>query len=116
MMKFKTALLVAAVVVAPLGAGSVYFAYSTFAYSGTEAIARLTEDDRPYLLKYDQLQRGMSYDHVVAILGEPDRDALGGRATWKVNQSSLSQISVYFAEGKVRKARWLHLGRFVMEK
>ena len=41
---------------------------------------------------------------------------LGLRPTWKVNGSDLNQIAIYMYDGKVRKVRWLHLGRFVLEK
>ena len=41
---------------------------------------------------------------------------LGLRATWRINGSGLNQMAVYFHNGELRKVRWLHLGRFVMEK
>ena len=119
-MNLKTALMVVGMVGIMAVAATLfaisYVAYGTFAYSGGKALERLAADEQSYWAKYDQLQAGMTYDQVVEIMGEPDRDALGLRATWRVNGSGLNQIAVYFQAGKLRKVRWLHLGRFVMEK
>jgi|SRR3989339_1087091 len=93
-----------------------YIGYSTFAYSGSKALPRITAEEQPYLIKYNQLQRGMTHDQVRAILGESDRNELGLRPTWRVNDSSINQIAVYFQGDRLRKVRWLHIGRFIMEK
>jgi hypothetical protein len=115
-MKIKTVLIIAASVAALGLLVCGYIAYSTFAYSGSRALSRLTPEDQPYFVMYNQLQTGMTYDQAVAILGEPDRYAMGIRPTWLVNDSSLNQIAVYFQNGKLRKVRWMSIGRFIMEK
>jgi len=101
-------------VIAIVAVGSV--AYSTFAYTGSKALARISTDEKGHLEKFNQLAIGMDYDQVVEIMGTPDRDALGLRPTWKVNGSDLNQIAIYMYDGKVGKVRWLHIGRFVLEK
>jgi hypothetical protein len=101
-------------VMAMVAIGSV--AYSTFAYTGSKAVARVSTNEKRYLDKFNQLTIGMDYDQVTEIMGTPDRDALGLRPTWKVNGSDRNQIAIYMYDGKVRRVRWLHLGRFVLEK
>jgi len=112
----KTAWMIIAGVLTLGVAASLYVGYSTFAYSGDRAFSRLTPEEQPYLMKYNQLHSGMTYDQVLAILGEPSRDGLGIRPTWCVNNSGFNQIAVYFQDGRLRKVRWMHIGRFVLEK
>ena len=104
-----------AVVLALLGC-SVFLVMTTFPYSGDKAIPRMSESERALLATLQTIAPGTSYDELVGILGEPDREALGLRPTWRVAGSPLNQVAVYMSDGAVRKIRWLKVGVFLWEQ
>jgi outer membrane protein assembly factor BamE (lipoprotein component of BamABCDE complex) len=113
MKRIRLLIIVSVVLIAGFG---IYVLQATFSNSGDKARTKISSAERSYLEKYDRIKIGMSYDEVVSILGQPDRDAFGVRPTWKVNRSSLNQIAAYFGNSRLFQLRWMAVGRFVMEK
>ena len=116
MTKGRRVLLKVAILLAALVLYAVFLAYTTFSNSGDGARLKVSGQEQPYLAKYDLLSKGMTHEQIVSVLGPPDRDALGKRYSWRVNGNGLSQIAVYYDEGRARKIRWLHVGQFILEK
>ena len=115
-MKLKNKILVAVVlVVIVVVAVVVLGVYRTLSNQGEKAISLMNESELALLEKVSLIQKGMSYDEVTEILGEPDREALALRPSWMVNNSPFNQISVYFGNEGAFKVRWLNLGCFVFE-
>ena len=76
-MKNRTLLFVFGIILLMVAAVVGYVAVPTFLNTGSKALTRITPVEKPYLAKFNRLQIGMTYDQVIAIMGEPDRDALG---------------------------------------
>lgn len=92
-----------------------YGTYRTFSHQGEKALTQMTSAELALLEKVKLIRKGMSYNEVVILLGEPDRNALGLRPTWRVDGSAANQIAVYFVNDGVFKVRWLSLGDFIYE-
>ncbi len=115
-MKVKRPLIALGIVILLVVVIGGFFGASTFLNTGDKALKRISPAEEPYLAKYNLLQIGMTYDQVIAIMGKPDREALGLRPTWRVNDSPFNQISAYFENEKLFKVRWMHIGSFILEK
>jgi outer membrane protein assembly factor BamE (lipoprotein component of BamABCDE complex) len=59
-----------------------FSSFPALANQGFAAIAKMNHEELILLKKVNTIQRGMSYEQVVTILGKPDREAAGIRPTW----------------------------------
>jgi hypothetical protein len=92
-----------------------FFSLPALANQGLAAIAKMNHEELILLKKVNTIQRGMSYEQVVTILGKPDREAVGIRPTWRVQGNPVNHIAVYFKANGVFNVRWISMGRFVYE-
>jgi len=111
----KRTFIIAVGLIAVLACVAGFFLFRTFSRTGEKAIAVMTTAEKEHLQSLSRVRRGMSYDQVAQLLGEPSRPAAGLRPTWQFQGSSLSQVAVYFDNEGARKIRWMSLGRFTYE-
>ena len=115
-MKLKIKIFIAGVLIVVVAVAVIAFgAYRTFSNQGEKAISLMSESELALLGKVSLIQKGMSYNEVAEILGEPDREAIGLRPTWRINNSPFNQIAVYFGNEGAFKIRWFNLGCFIYE-
>ena len=89
----------------------------TFLNSGPRAIEVMDASELEVLSRIRQLQRGMSRDDAIAILGEPDEyGAFGLRPKWQVGWNPLNAYVVYFYADGAHKVVWLNVGKFSYER
>jgi hypothetical protein len=113
-MRRNTAAVAIVVAIFLVGGG---LAARTFGTRGQDAVARMSDDERALLAKLQSLRRGMSYQQVIAIMGEPDDGGpFGMRPKWKVDGSPLGQVAVYIHPDGARRILWISLGRFVYDQ
>ncbi|MBI1301142.1 MAG: hypothetical protein GC137_05720 [Alphaproteobacteria bacterium] len=93
-----------------------YLYETTLKYTGDLAIKRMSKNERVILEKVDLIEQNMSFEDVISILGNPDRDGGGFRPTWVVNDNKLNQIAVYIGTEGVWKVRWMKVGSFIYEE
>jgi SmpA / OmlA family len=93
------------------------FAGRTFINHGPAAVAMMDPEELAILAKTEQLQRGMSKQQVVAILGDPDEEGtLGMRRKWCLGNCMLNGLAVYILPDGAQKVLWIGLGRFVYQR
>lgn len=103
-------------VLAGATAAGVYFIDRTVSTTGERAVQAMNAEERAALRGVLLLRRGMSAEDVYRALGPPTED-LGLVAKWNgLGGSALSQVRVYFLDGRAFKVRWMKLGAFVYER
>ena len=89
----------------------------TFGTTGQHAIDRMSPDERAFLAKLRSLRRGMSFEQVVAVLGEPDDEGpLRLRPRWNVGGNPLSGVAIYLYPGGAHHFTWISIGRFTYQE
>lgn len=118
MFKIILALLAANIV---LG-GSFVYQVSQATKTGPEAVTALKEDEKPYLAKFKQLHSGMSFEKTKQVFGTPfevKNTEIKGvfvlLATWRINGNRTNMIQLFFANDRLIKGRWTHMGYFIIE-
>jgi pheromone shutdown protein TraB len=103
-------------VLAGATAVAVYYIDRTVSTTGEQAVQAMNAEERAALGRVLALRRGMTAEEVFRSLGPPSED-LGLLAKWDgFGGSALSQVRVYFLDGRPVKVRWLKLGAFVYER
>ena len=103
------------VVVILLALAGGFILYRTVSRSGERAVAATHVDEREHL-DLKRLQRGMTYEEVVSVLGTPTRAGGYFRPTWRYRNNPFSQVAVYFDAEGAGKVRWMSLGIFIYER
>ena len=76
---------------------------------GKDALSKMSPGERTFAEKVDQVQRGMTKEQVVAILG-PEYRERNWMLIWEPTGSGANQVRVYFIKGTVHNVRWTKLG------
>lgn len=117
-MKRGTVLFLALAVPVLLGAAgaAVYYVDRTVSTTGERAVQAMNAEERAALRGVLALRRGMTPEDVFRTLGPPSQD-IGLVAKWNgFGGSALSQVRVYFIDGRPARVRWMKLGSFVYER
>ena len=108
---------VAICIVAALLAAGTGLAVRTFGTTGQDAIDRMSPDERAYLAKLRSLRRGMTFEQVAGVLGEPDDEGpLRLRPRWNVGGNPLSAVAIYLYPGGADHFTWISIGRFTYQE
>jgi pheromone shutdown protein TraB len=109
-------LAIAVPVLAGAAGVAVYFIDRTVSTTGERAMRAMNAEERVALRGVLALRRSMRAEDVHRLLGPPSED-LGLVAKWNgFGGSGLSQVRVYFLDGRPVKVRWMKLGSFVYER
>ncbi len=78
---------------------------------GDAVVERMSPAQRDFFeTRVLALQKGMTSDAVVAVLGEPTRGAGSPRPCWYApEQGAWGQVCAYFSGGRLFQVRWLSL-------
>ncbi len=79
--------------------------------SGAQAVAKMTDNEKEFAAKLDQIEKGMTEEQVAQILG-PNYGRGLGICTWSLPNSGMNQVRVYFWDDKVYNVRWMKMGAF----
>jgi hypothetical protein len=82
--------------------------------TGSHALVKMSPEEREFAAKLDKVQKGMTENEVVELLG-PDYYIKPWMRIWHPPGSGASQVRVYFWNSKVIDVRWMKLGSFVYE-
>jgi hypothetical protein len=105
------------VAVAAILVAGGFVATRTFGTTGQDAIERMSSDERAFLVKLRSLRRGMPFENVVEILGDPDDEGpLRMRPRWNIDGSPLNGVAVYILPGGADHFTWISIGRFTYQE
>ena len=89
-----------------------YFGYMTYKTQGEDAVAKMTEVEKEFLLKVNEIRKGMSDEDLVSILGEPTNEVYP-LYVWAVDGGIWSNnLTVKFDKDGVETAVWAKMGSF----
>src|SRR5688572_6976342 len=76
---------------------------------GKNALNKMSPEERAFAEKVHQVQRGMTKEQVVAILG-PEYRERNWMLIWEPTGSSANQVRVQFTSGAVHDVQWIKVG------
>lgn len=88
--------------------------YQTLSATKNEAIAAMNQHERVWLNNVKLVHKGMVYQDVVRILGQPTKRRTNNYIAWVVedNDDNYSEISIEFDNDQVKRGVWVHLNKF----
>jgi hypothetical protein len=81
---------------------------------GKNALNKMTPEERTFAEKLHQIERGISKEEVITILGENYRTR-GRSLIWHPTGDGANQARVHFMDGKVYDIQWMKIGSFAYE-
>ena len=89
--------------------------YKTFGTTGEDAVAKMSESEKVILDKVVTISKGMTYEEVVVILGEPTDLSESVAPIWTVNGEQYNRLVVLFGHSGVTSAKWTKFWSFYYE-
>ena len=100
------------IVIVLLAVGGGVVGYLTYRNSGENAVEQMSESEKVILEKVVTITKGMTYEEVVVILGEPTSLADSVAPVWTVNNEPQNQLTVLFGHSGVTSVNWAKAGSF----
>jgi len=111
----KTLFKIILIVILLLIVGGGVVGYLTYRNSGEGAIAKMSESEKEVLDKVVTIEKGMTFEEVVAILGEPTNLSDSVTPLWTVNNEPQNRLTVLFGHSGVTSVQWAKAGSFYYE-
>ena len=87
----------------------------TFGTTGEDAVAKMSESEKVILDKVVTISKGMTYEEVVVILGEPTDLSESVAPIWTVNGEQYNRLVVLYGHSGVTSAKWTKFWSFYYE-